>query len=487
MPQEIVINVMSNEVRVALLKNKQLQEVYIERQRQPSIVGNLYKGKIIRLLPSLQAAFVDIGLERAAFLHISDLSQEDNVGIEKNQSIDIQDKLVVGQEVLVQVYKDPLGTKGARLTMQYTLPARYLVLTPNVFEVSVSQKIDNEVERQRLTQTITTGVYGGYIVRTVAEGIASTEFAADQRVLDARWLAIQKQMQTAKIGAVVYQDIPIVLRVLRDLAAYDMQGIQVDNLEIATKMREFAQCNAPDLVARIHYYDQEKPIFDQFSIEQEIQKALQRHVYLPSGSYLVFDQTEAMTTIDINTGSNIRQTNSEQSIFNANLEAVKEIARQIRLRNLGGMIMIDFIDMEEASHKEQLVQALRSAMKQDRVRVEVSDVSPLGLVQMTRKRTRESLENTLCVTCPLCQRRGSIKSLQTMANEIFRQLKRIAIGCHWPGFCIVTSQDVMNYLSDDQSMRWAEVAIKLGKRVIFRAEPNYTQEQYCILPISNEE
>lgn len=477
MAEEILVNVTPQEIRVALLENNVVQEIYIERNAYQGILGNIYKGKINRLLPGIQAAFVDIGLERSAFLHISDLSNYES-------QLDIRDLLRVGQELLVQVYKDPLGSKGARVTTLYTIPSRYLVLTPGIFQIGVSQRIVDEMERQRLTNLITPGEHGGYIFRTAAEGVAQAELAIDKEFLNALWAEISTRVHKAKAGEIIYSEIPIILRVLRDLASHNIEKIRIDN-EVATlEMKNFALHYAPTLAQKIEYYADVRPIFDIHTVEDELQKALQRKVSLKSGGHLVFDQTEAMITIDVNTGSYVGSTDLEQTIFKTNLEAVEVIARQIRLRNLGGIIIVDFIDMTDPSHKTELMQALTSVLAKDSVRTEVSELTSLGLVQMTRKRTRKSLEHTLCVTCPLCQRRGSIKSYATISYEIFRELKRAAENYSWEGFLVVASPDTVNYLYERESALLAEIQMQLGKPIKLKAEISYTQEHYQILPLA---
>ncbi len=489
MAEEILVNVTPREVRVALLENGVLQEIHIERSLHQGLVGNIYKGKIKRLLPGIQAAFVDIGLDRSGFLHISDLKEYEQLQAKANPAtLDIRDNLQLGQELLVQVYKDPLGSKGARLTTLYTIPSRYLVLTPGNFQIAVSQKIADEVERERMMKMIDPSVVGGYIFRTAAEGTTAEELTIDKEFLTTLWQDVIKRAKSAKAGELIYAEIPIVLRVLRDLAGYDIARIRVDNLSAVNEMKEFACRYVPMLVDRIEYYDDaSRPIFDIYSIEQELEKSLQRNVSLKSGGHLVFDQTEAMTTIDVNTGSYLGNGDLEQTIFKTNIEAIESIARQVRLRNLGGIIIIDFIDMADSTHKAHLIESLRTALAKDSVRTEVSELTSLGLVQMTRKRTRESLEHVLCVTCPLCQCRGSIKSYATVCYEIFRELKRIAVNNPWTGFLVMASPATVDYLLDKESSMLADLKIALDKPIQLRAVSSYTQEHYDILPMADNE
>ena len=483
--EEILVNVTPREVRVALLEDGVVQEIHIERSLQQGLVGNIYKGRVNRLLPGIQAAFVDIGLQRAAFLHISDLRGYEELAArtENIASLDIRDYLQVGQQLLVQVYKDPLGSKGARLTTQFTIPSRFLVITPGIFEIAISQRITDEAERERLPTLILPGKFGGYIFRTAAEGVMQSELEADKKFLDLVWAEVENRRLTAKLGDVVYEEIPIILRVLRDMAGYEISRIRVDDKSALEQMRTFAEHYVPTLIERIELYEGDRPIFDIYSVEDELQKTLLRKVYLKSGGHIVFDQTEAMTTIDVNTGSFVGSGNLEQAIFKTNLEAVEVIARQVRLRNLGGIIIIDFIDMIDPSHKENLKQSLLMALAKDSARTEISELSSLGLVQMTRKRVRESLEHVLCVPCPLCQKRGSIKSLATICYDIFRELKRIAQNYPWSGFMVVASQEVVSCLMDDESTMLAELEAQLSKPIQLRVESSFTQEHYDILPL----
>lgn len=488
MSEEILVNVTPREVRVALLEDGVVQEIHIERNQHQGLLGNIYMGRISRLLPGIQAAFVDIGLHKAAFLHISDLSgyEERAAEVENVSTLDIREFLQVGQQLLVQVYKDPLGTKGARLTTQFTIPSRYLVITPGVFQVAISQKIIDEAERARLTSLITPGPHGGYIFRTAAEGVAQAELETDKNFLNTLWAEIKAKASQAKLGDVVSEEIPIILRVLRDLAGYDVARIRVDDKTATEQMRDFAKRYVPLLVDRIEHYESERPIFDIYSVEDELQKALQRKVYLKSGGHIMFDQTEAMTTIDVNTGSFTGSGSLEQTIFKTNLEAVEVIARQVRLRNLGGIIIIDFIDMMDPSHKTHLLQSLATALEKDSARTEISELSSLGLVQMTRKRTRESIEHVLCTPCPLCQKRGSIKSVATICYDILREIKRISQIYPWAGFLVAASQEVVSCLLDEESTMLADLEAQLGKPIQLRAEPSFTQEHYDILPMSEQ-
>lgn len=487
MSQEVLVNVTPKEVRVALLENAILQEIHIERSFHQGLLGNIYKGRVNRLLPGIQSAFIDIGLDRSAFLHVSDMGIALADSLEDYSQVDIRDYLKVGQEILVQVYKDPLGTKGARLSTQFTIPSRYLVFTPGRFEIAVSQRITNETERERLLKMITPSRLGGYIFRTVAEGVTDLEVQRDKTFLEALWIAVDAKAKMTRSASIVYEEIPIVSRVIRDLVTYDVDKIRVDHQDSVRAMQEFAARYVPELVNKIEFYQDARPLFHAYSIEDELQKALERKVPLKSGGHLVFDQTEAMTTIDVNTGSYIGRSHVEQTIFKTNSEAIDVIARQVRLRNLGGIIIIDFIDMVDPSHQAQLLQSLSEAMAKDSAKTQISELSSLGLVQMTRKRTRESLEHILCVACPLCLKRGSIKSLQTVCYEIFRELLRIATDFHWSGYQILASTDVIEELLNEESTMLADLELQFGKPIKLKVEPSYMQERYDILPLSDRD
>lgn len=481
MSQEILVNVTPGEVRIALLEKGILQELHIERSIHQGLLGNIYKGRVSRLLPGIQAAFVDIGLDRSAFLHISDikgLSEATDLA-----QLDIANYLTPGKEILVQVYKDPLGSKGARITMCFTIASRCLVFTPDTFNVAVSQRITDEAERERLLAMLVPSNKGGYIFRTAAEHANQAEIEADKLFLDTLWADVSERSLLTKSAKLVYEEIPIVLRVLRDLVGFDIEKIRVDHDESVEQMRKFAEKYLPNLANRIEFYDKEKPIFDLYSVESELQKALERNIPLKSGGHLVFDQTEAMTTIDINTGSYVGNNNYEQTIFRTNLEAIEVIARQIRLRNLGGIIIIDFIDMIEPANKDQLLQALAKALETDNARIQISELSSLGLVQLTRKRTRESLEHILCIPCPTCQQRGSIKSRKTICYEICREVQRLSADHSWPGFIVTASPLVIEELLQNESALLAETEVKMAKSIKLQVNNTYPQERFDIIAL----
>ncbi|MGD8559055.1 MAG: ribonuclease G [Gammaproteobacteria bacterium] len=491
MSEEILINVTPRETRVAMVENGVLTEVFIERASRLGLVGNIYKGKVSRVLPGMQAAFIDIGLERTAFLHASDIvtsnnSNEGDSGNGKHVE-DISRLLYQGQTLLVQVVKDPLGTKGARLTTQLSIAARYMVLMPEIKHIGISQKIDSEENRQRLkTMVEELGKEfqeSGYIVRTVAEGASEVELAADMKFLHKLWTEVQERGKSASPGSLIHEDLRLVMRTMRDQvgSGMDIEKIRIDSRENYEKVVSFANKFIPEMSNKIEYYPGERPIFDLYGIDDEIQKALNRKVELKSGGYLIIDQTEAMTTIDVNTGAFVGHRNLEETIFKTNLEATQAIVRQLRLRNLGGIIILDFIDMLHDDHRAQVIAALEKALEQDRAKSHISEVSELGLVEMTRKRTRESLEHVMCETCPTCEGRASVKTAETVCYEIFRELMREARQFDAQKFLVLASQEVVDLLLDEESTSVAELEEFIGKSINFQVETLYTQEQFDVV------
>lgn len=488
MSEEILINVTPRETRVALVENGVLQEVYIERTSKRGLLGNIYRGRVCRVLPGMQAAFVDIGLERAAFLHASDIvnnlpEDENPAGARRKENI--AELLSEGQEVLVQVVKDPLGTKGARLTTHITVPSRYLVLLPGETTVGVSSKIEDEAERQRFKEIATRFVSesgeGGFIVRTAAEGMGVEALEADRIFLGKLWNSVRERAQSVPVGSIVHEDLPLAVRTLRDLVSDQVEKVRVDSRETYQRLQEFAAEFIPEMVDRLEYYPGERPIFDLYGVEDEIQKALERKVQLKSGGHVIIDQTEAMTTIDVNTGAYVGHRNLEETIFKTNLEAAQAIARHLRLRNLGGIIIIDFIDMTEEEHKRQVLRALDKALERDHAKSHITEVSALGLVEMTRKRTRESLEHILCELCPTCDGRGSLKTAETVCYEIFREIIREARQFDARQLLVLASQDVVDLLLDEESASLAELEAFINIPINFQVEALYTQEQYDVV------
>jgi len=490
MSEEILINVTPRETRVAMVENGALTEVFIERASRLGLVGNIYKGKVSRVLPGMQAAFIDIGLERTAFLHASDILRaqgSDSNGSNGKPTEDISKLLYQGQTLAVQVVKDPLGSKGARLTTQLSIAARYLVLMPEVDHIGISQKIESEEERQRLKDLLTSLSAefqpSGYIVRTVAEAATDAELTADMRFLHKLWTEIQERIKSEPAGALIYEDLRLVMRTMRDQvgSGADIEKIRIDSKENYEKVVKFASKFIPELAPKIEYYPGERPIFDLYNIEDEIQKALNRKVELKSGGYLIIDQTEAMTTIDVNTGAFVGHRNLEETIFKTNLEATQAIVRQLRLRNLGGIIIIDFIDMLDPEHRNQVMAALEKNLMLDHAKSHICEVSDLGLVEMTRKRTRESIGHVMCEPCPTCDGRGMVKTAETVCYEIFRDIIREARQFNVQKYLVLASQEVVDLLLDEESTSVAELEEFIGRPINFQVETLYTQEQFDVV------
>ncbi len=490
MSEEILINVTPVETRVALIENGVLHEVYVERANSKGIVGNIYKGKVVRVLPGMEAAFVDIGLERAAFIHasdVADLGARDEGGDSQRTVPDIRSLLREGQSIIVQVTKDPIGTKGARLTTHLSIPSRYLVYMPAVTHVGVSQRIEDEQERQRLRDLIQKGAHeygldtGGYIVRTAAEGVNEEDIRRDMDYLNRLSTSIMEGARDIQAPSVIYEDLPLYIRTARDLVRPATEKIRIDSKESYDRLLEFADRFVGDLHEKIEYYPGERPIFDLYSVEDEIQKALSRHVKLKSGGHAIIDQTEAMTTIDINTGAFVGHRNLEETIFKTNLEAARTISRQLRLRNLGGIIIIDFIDMEDAEHQRQVLRMLEKMLERDHARTKITGVSELGLVEMTRKRTTESLGQSLCEPCPVCEGRGFLKTPETVCYEIFREILRVNRAYDVEGFLVLAAQNVIDRLLDEESDNVADLETFIDKTIKFQVELVYSQEQYDVV------
>lgn len=480
MNKEILINVTPQETRVAILENGILQEMYIERSRNKGLVGNIYKGRVCRVLPGMEAAFVEVGMERAGFLHVSGIAPYDALNKPSIASL-----LSEGQDVLVQVIKDPMGSKGARLTANITIPSRYLVFMPKSDNVGVSARIEDEAERERLRDMLLMHKEqlgdAGYIIRTAAETATAESMVQDVLFLNKLWRSISEQAGSVKAGHVIHEDLSLPLRVLRDMIDDDIEKIRVDSRETSNKMLRFAEKLSLEARHKIEHYPGERPIFDLYGVEDEIQRALDRKAILKSGGYLIIDQTEAMTTIDVNTGAFVGHRNLEETIFKTNLEAAQAIARQLRLRNLGGIIIIDFIDMVEEDHRAQVLRALEKALEKDHARTQVCQVSSLGLVEMTRKRTRESLEHVLCATCPTCEGRGYVKSAETVCYEVFREILREARQFDAKQLLVLAAQDVIDLLVDEESSSLAELEDFIGVPIKLQVESLYTQEQFDVV------
>jgi ribonuclease G len=485
MSHEILINVTPQETRVAMLEQGVVQELHMERQSARGLVGNIYLGRVARVLPGMQSAFIEIGLERAAFLHIADIWEHRQGGHGGTDTRPIEKILHEGQALLVQVIKDPIGTKGARLSTQVSLAGRLLVYLPQDSHIGISQRIENEAEREtlrdKLQHLLPEGLTGGFIIRTMAETATNREMANDIEYLTKLWRDLDSSTREVPAPALLYQDLSLGQRVLRDMATEETTRVVVDSRETFTRMLDFARDYTPALVERVQHHGGERPLFDLYSVEDEIEKALSRRVDLKSGGYLIVDQTEAMTTIDVNTGGFVGGRSFDDTIFKANLEAAQVIARQLRLRNLGGIIIIDFIDMELADHRAAVLAELNRALERDRTRLTVNGFTQLGLVEMTRKRTRESLAHVLCEPCATCRGRGEIKTAQTVCYEILREILRESKQFNAREFRILASQSVIDLFLDEESQSLAQLGDFIGKPISLQVESIYTQEQYDIV------
>ncbi len=485
MPHEILINVTPQETRVAMLEQGIVQELHVERSSARGLVGNIYLGRVARVLPGMQSAFIEIGLERAAFLHIADIWEHRQNGHGGERPI--ERILHEGQALLVQVIKDPIGTKGARLSTQISLAGRLLVFLPQDSHIGISQRIEDEADREslraKLLQLLPEENPGGFIIRTMAETASEREMASDIEYLTKLWRDLTGRSREMPAPTLLYQDLNLAQRVLRDMVVEETTRILVDSRETFAKMHEFASQYTPALVDKVEHYQGDRPLFDIGSVEDEIQKALARRVDLKSGGYLIIDQTEALTTIDVNTGGFVGGRNFDDTIFKTNLEAAQVIARQLRLRNLGGIIIIDFIDMENTDHRAAVLAELNRALEKDRTRLTVNGFTQLGLVEMTRKRTRESLAHILCEPCPVCEGRGELKTAQTVCYEILREIVRESKQFNAREFRILASQAVIDMFLDEESQSLAQLGDFIGKPVSLQVETIYTQEQYDIVLI----
>ena len=487
MTTELLVNVTPSETRVAYIDGGILQEIHIERESRRGIAGNIYKGRVSRVLPGTQAAFVDIGLDKAAFLHASDIvpHTECVAGDEQKKFHvrDIAELVRQGQDLMVQVVKDPLGTKGARLTTDITLPSRYLVFMPGASHVGVSQRIESEKERNRLKKVVADycDENGGFIIRTAAEGVGETELAQDAAFLKRLWGKVSERKKRHQTRSLLYGELALAQRVLRDFVEAELDRIRIDSRQTYELLLGFTAEYMPEMTQKLELYTGKQPIFDLFDVENEIQRALDRKVELKSGGYLIIDQTEAMTTIDINTGAFVGHRNLDETIFNTNIEATQAIARQLRLRNLGGIIIIDFIDMANDDHRRRVLHSLENVLSKDRVKTGIHGFSALGLVEMTRKRTRESLEHVLCGGCPTCSGRGTVKTVETVCYEIMREIVRVHHAYDTDSFLVYTSQAVGDALKGEESHALAELEIFIGKQVKIHAEPLYIQEQFDVV------
>jgi ribonuclease G len=486
MSLEILVNATTRETRAAFVENGVLQEIHIERASRRGLVSNLYKGRVSRVLPGMQAAFVDIGLDRTAFLHAADIAylRPDDTVVALPAIDDIRRLVNPGDEILVQVIKDPIGTKGARLTTFVALPSRYLVYMPRGEGVGISTRIEEEAERVRLktavTERLRNGDGGGYIVRTAAAGVSSESLSEDMEYLDKLWTHVKTSAQQARPGEIVHEDLPLTLRLLRDELARGVSRVLVDSPREHARMVEFCTTFIPGCTTEIELYGGPRPIFDLHGIEEEIARALDRKVPLKSGGHLVIDQTEAMTTIDVNTGAYVGTRNLEETIFRTNLEAAVAIARQLRLRNLGGIIIIDFIDMKDESHRRQVLTALERALATDRAPSKVLQFNDFGLVAITRKRVKQSLERTIGTPCPYCDSTGFVKSVTTVCNEIYIEMRKIAKHLERTDVMLRVNPEVAKSLKANNGKLLIEMEELCKRTVIVKSDPSLHQEQFDI-------
>jgi ribonuclease G len=480
--EEILINVTPQETRVAVMQFGVVQDLHIQRSSSCSIVSNIYYGKVMRVLPGMQSAFIDIGLERSAFLHVADIW--DNQGNDVNAR-PIEKILAEGQSLLVQVIKEPIGSKGARLSTQISIAGRLLVYLPQESHIGVSQRIDNEEQRDALRAALQAVLpadhRGGYIIRTAVEAIDNPDYLSDIQYLDKLWEKLQSTVCNASAPQLLYQDLSLSLRVVRDFVNEETTRILVDSRTTCQKMLEFCELYNPPAITRLEHYPGVRPLFDLYGVEEEIERALSKRVDLKSGGYLIIDQTEAMTTVDVNTGGFVGLRNFDDTIFKTNLEAAQVIARQLRLRNLGGIIICDFIDMDTQEHRDAVLAEFQKALSADHTRISLSGFSPLGLIEMTRKRTRESLAHTLCEPCPVCHGRGELKTAQTICYQILREIVREARQFNAREYRILASQQVIDLFLDEESQALAELSEFIGKPISMQVETLYSQEQYDVI------
>ena len=482
MRENILINVTPQETRVAVMSEGVVQEIHLEREAQRGLVGNIYLGQVRRVLPGMQSAFIEIGLERAAFLRIADVIEQRQAPGSTHR---IEQLLFEGQSVLVQVIKDPIGTKGARLSTQISIAGRYLVHLPQEDHIGISQRIADEEEREHLRQQLEAllppDTPHGYILRTSAEGASDQELAADIDYLRRLWEDIRAKAQTLPAQSLLYQDLSLPMRVLRDFVNEETDRIIVDSRDTFQKMSDFAHSYVTRAVAQVQHYTGDRPLFELYGVEAEIERALSRRVNLKFGGYLIIDQTEALTTVDVNTGGFVGNRSFDETIFKTNLEATQVIARQLRLRNLGGIIIVDFIDMDLEEHQQAVLSELQKALAKDRTKNTVSGFTSLGLVEITRKRTRESLAHVLCEPCPVCQGRGEIKTAQTVCFEILREILREARQYNAKEYRILAAQSVIDMFLDEESQSLAQLADFIGKPISLQVETVYSQEQFDVV------
>ena len=506
MPSEILINVRPNETRVAYIENGTLIDLKIQRKVSPTLVGSVHRGKVIRVLPGMQAAFVDIGLDRAAFLYVGDVRGDVGVDGEHGDLYDgehadedhkeaiepaeavkpkIQELLTEGQSILVQVAKDPLGSKGARITTHISLPGRNIVFMPTLSHLGVSRRIEDSNERDRL-RTIVSSIEpkGGVIVRTAGEGATEASLRFDIEYLHRLWQDIQRNYEKRTKPGLLHAEPEVELRALRDLLSEDIDRVITDDEESYKKVTAFISQFMPKFKNKVSLYKEQRPLFDSYEIDIEISRSIERKIWLKSGGYIVIDEAEALVVIDVNTGRYVGKKDFEDTILKTNMEALREIAHQLRIRNCGGIIIIDFIDMEKEAHREKVLTSLRDELQRDRARTTVVSMSNLGLVEMTRKRIRPSLVKTLCEPCTYCDGRGYIKQKATIAHDIFRDLEREGRASNPRATSVVHCHaDVGDYIYEEETERLEDVERRIGRNIVFKLEPGFHREQYEIFQI----
>ncbi|MEN8141752.1 MAG: Rne/Rng family ribonuclease [Thermodesulfobacteriota bacterium] len=505
MATDLIINATSFEVRIALVEHGNLVEFYLERPTEKGLVGNIYLGRVVRVLPGMQAAFVDIGLERTGFLYVDDVNTSPDAFEKRMQSCNdgggcceneppeslavrtpgkaIEDLLREGQEILVQICKEPMGSKGARLTCHITLPCRNLVFMPMTDHIGVSRKIDNEQVRQQLRTDIEElrPADTGFIVRTVAEDASREDMEADMEFLLHLWSEIKDMAERAQPLSLVYEDLDIILRVIRDIFSPDVDRVVVDERLTYGRVQKFVETFAPHLISKVFFYDKPTPIFDAYGVEMDISRALDKKIWLRCGGYIIIEATEALTVIDVNTGRYVGKSDLEETIFKTNMEAVREIAYQLRLRNIGGIIIVDFIDMEEAAHREEVFRVFNEAVKKDKSRINILKVSEFGLVQMTRKRNREDLARMMCDPCPYCHGEGMVKSIRTVSYEIFRKISLGARKIEGPSVTIRVHPKVAGMMLKDEAMTIKNLEDELGKTLTIIPVKELHMERYEVV------
>jgi ribonuclease G len=491
MQQDILINWSPQETRVAVVENGAVQELHVERSLERGLVGNIYLGKVARVLPGMQSAFIDIGLERAAFLHVADLmaafvaprGADGDAAKPAMPAMPIEKQVFEGQSLMVQVIKDPIGSKGARLSTQISIAGRQLVFLPQDNHIGISQKIpiaQRDALRAKVVQ-LAGEAGGGFILRTNAEEATDTELADDVAYLRKAWTRIKDAAAALPAKSVLHTDLNLLQRVLRDLVSDQTQSIRIDSREQFDLLTVFGQDYMPATTGKLQHYKGERPIFDLYNIDEDVAKALGRRVDLKSGGYLIIDQTEALTTVDVNTGGFVGARNFDDTIFKTNLEATQTIARQLRLRNLGGVVIVDFIDMTLQDHRAQVLAEFRKQLARDRVKTSAGEFSQLGLVEMTRKRTRESLAHMLCEPCPVCQGKGTVKTPRSVAYDILREILREARQFNPKEFRVVAAPQVVELFLDEESQHLAGLSDFIGKPISLQTEGSMSQEQYDIV------